>query len=75
MTHFSRFQARLSLLGASLRRHSLLRPADQISFLPAFSKRATDLSLPRHQAGKIRGHRSFRPCLGPTLIATGPLPN
>jgi hypothetical protein len=38
MTHFSRFQAQLPSLSASLRRHSLLRAADQISFLSAFKK-------------------------------------
>jgi hypothetical protein len=34
MTHFSRFQDRLSFLPASFRRHSLPRTADQIIFLP-----------------------------------------
>lgn len=51
MTHFSRFQDRLSFLPASLRRHSLPRPADQIIFLPVFSKPSTDLHCP---AGKPR---------------------
>ena len=51
MTNFSRFQDRFSLLRASLRRHSLPRPADQIVFLPVFTKRSTDLLCP---AGKPR---------------------
>jgi hypothetical protein len=49
MTHRSRSQDRLSFLPASFRRHSLPRTADQIIFLPVFSKRSTDLHCP---AGK-----------------------
>jgi hypothetical protein len=49
MTHFSCLQHRLSFLRASSRRHSLPRPADQIFFLPVFSKPSTDLHC---QAGK-----------------------
>ena len=46
MTHFSRFQARLSLLCASLRRHSPLRPADPIIFPSPFNKRSNHLRCP-----------------------------
>ena len=46
MTHFFRFQDRLSFLPASFRRHSLPRTADQIIFLPVFSKPSTDLHCP-----------------------------
>src|SRR4029077_6835156 len=46
MTHFSSFQDRLSFLRASLRRHSLTRPADHIIFLPVLSKPSTDLHCP-----------------------------
>ena len=46
MTHFSRCQTRLSLLCASLRRHRLPRPTDQIIFLSNFNNRSTDLRCP-----------------------------
>ena len=46
MTHFSRFQARWSLLCASLRRHSPLRPADPIIFPSPFNKRSNHLRCP-----------------------------
>ena len=46
MTHFSRLQARLSLLCASLRRHSPLRPADPIIFPSPFDKRSNHLRCP-----------------------------
>jgi len=46
MTHFSRFQARLSLLCASMRRHSPFRPADPIIFLSPFNKRSNHLRCP-----------------------------
>lgn len=46
MTHFSRFQDRLSFLRAFLTRHSLPRPADQIIFLPVLGKPSTDLHCP-----------------------------
>jgi hypothetical protein len=49
MTHFFRFQDRSSFLPASFRRHSLPRTADQIIFLPVFSKPSTDVHCP---AGK-----------------------
>ena len=70
MTHFSRFQARLSLLCASLRRHSPLRPADPNIFPSPFNKRSNDLRCPATTLIKsvATTHSHF---LGQTLIEPG----
>jgi hypothetical protein len=43
MTRCSRFQPRLSSRRASLTRHGLLRPNEQIIFIAVFNKSSTDL--------------------------------